>query len=231
MSSEDTGFPPDESATRLTEALADVDPFLSATPEDVADDLQRAFGKARVSSTSSLVTSFPAEATEAAMFYVRPALEAKDREIVRRGTEIARLHEQVRRLTAEYRGFASEGSPITFGQAQTAYRAVADDLDAVLRAGSFSLAGQLEAGASSPAVDTGEENGPVNAYEAACERFSRASQNYPKAKAESERIIREADEEFDAAQANLRQYETSPGIPLPEYREPWALPSDAKDKP
>jgi hypothetical protein len=60
---------------------------------------------------------------------------------------------------------------------------------------------------------------PANPYEAACERFSRASRNYPKAKAESERILREADAEYDAAEANLRQYESQPGIPLPQYLE------------
>jgi hypothetical protein len=59
----------------------------------------------------------------------------------------------------------------------------------------------------------------MNPYEAACERFERANQNYPKAKAESERILREAEEEWDAAQANLRLYESQPGIPLPQYRE------------
>jgi hypothetical protein len=59
----------------------------------------------------------------------------------------------------------------------------------------------------------------MNPYEAACERFERASRNYPKAKAEAERILREANDEYDAAEANLRQYESAPGIPLPEYRE------------
>ncbi|HEV2452391.1 MAG TPA: hypothetical protein VGS62_10760 [Streptosporangiaceae bacterium] len=58
-----------------------------------------------------------------------------------------------------------------------------------------------------------------NPYEEACERFNRASANYPKAKAESERILREANDEYDAAQDNLRQYESRPGIPLPQYRE------------
>jgi len=59
----------------------------------------------------------------------------------------------------------------------------------------------------------------TNPYEAASERFQQASRNYPKAKAEAERILREADDEYDAAEANLRQYESQPGIPLPQYRE------------
>ena len=57
-----------------------------------------------------------------------------------------------------------------------------------------------------------------NPYEAAVERFHRAHQNYPEAKAEADRILQEADDEYEAATANLRQYETQPGIPLPEYR-------------
>lgn len=58
-----------------------------------------------------------------------------------------------------------------------------------------------------------------NPYEQACERFNRASANYPKAEAEAARILREANDEYDAAQANLRRYESAPGIPLPQYRE------------
>jgi acyl-CoA hydrolase len=58
----------------------------------------------------------------------------------------------------------------------------------------------------------------ANPYEQACERFNIASANYPKAKAEAERILREASDEYDAAAANLRRYESQPGIPLPEYR-------------
>jgi len=58
-----------------------------------------------------------------------------------------------------------------------------------------------------------------NPYEQACDRFNRASDNYRKAKIDSERIIRDADAEYEAAEANLRRYESSPGIALPEYRE------------
>jgi hypothetical protein len=59
----------------------------------------------------------------------------------------------------------------------------------------------------------------VNEYEAACERFNRASENHPIAMAEAQRIVDAANDEYEAAQANLRQYESSPGIPLPQYRE------------
>lgn len=61
--------------------------------------------------------------------------------------------------------------------------------------------------------------GAANPYETARERFSRAAQDYSKAKAEAARILREAASEYDAAEAGLCQYETSPGIPLPQYRE------------
>ena len=57
----------------------------------------------------------------------------------------------------------------------------------------------------------------MNAYEAACERFGRASRNYQQAKAAAERILCEASDEYDAAEASLRQYESQPGIPLPQY--------------
>jgi hypothetical protein len=59
---------------------------------------------------------------------------------------------------------------------------------------------------------------PAALYEQACERYSAACANYPKAKAEADRILREAEDEYDAASANLRQYEISPGIPKPECR-------------
>ena len=57
----------------------------------------------------------------------------------------------------------------------------------------------------------------ANDYEAACTRFDRANANYPRAKAEAERIRQEADEEWEAARANLARFERSPGIPLPEH--------------
>ncbi len=58
-----------------------------------------------------------------------------------------------------------------------------------------------------------------NPYEHACERFNVAGPALAMAMAEAERIVREADAEYEAARANLRRYETSPGIPLPECRE------------
>ncbi len=59
-----------------------------------------------------------------------------------------------------------------------------------------------------------------NPYAAAVERYERARENYYRtAPAEAGRIMREAGAEFGAAEADLRQYEQSPGIPKPEYRE------------
>jgi hypothetical protein len=58
----------------------------------------------------------------------------------------------------------------------------------------------------------------VNPYEAACERFNRISESHAEIKRLAQSVIDWADDEWEAAQANLRQYETSPGIPLPEYR-------------
>ena len=64
--------------------------------------------------------------------------------------------------------------------------------------------------------------GPVNPYEAARERLEHASQTRreikaAKARLEDLKITVEA--EWASATRNLRQYETTPGIPLPEYRE------------
>lgn len=56
-------------------------------------------------------------------------------------------------------------------------------------------------------------------YETACERFQAASEDYRKAKAEAHRILTEAEAEYSAAEDGLRQFESAPGIPLPQYRE------------
>jgi hypothetical protein len=57
-----------------------------------------------------------------------------------------------------------------------------------------------------------------NAYEAAIDRMEAARRRCLKARRLAERIVREADAEFDAAEDNLVRYETSPGLSLPEYR-------------
>ena len=54
-------------------------------------------------------------------------------------------------------------------------------------------------------------------YEAACERFDRATAAAPRARAEAERLRQEAEDEWEAARANLARFERSPGIPLPEH--------------
>jgi hypothetical protein len=59
----------------------------------------------------------------------------------------------------------------------------------------------------------------ANAYEAACARLERADESLRAARIEADRIMRKADEERQAAEDNLSRYETSPGIPLPQYRE------------
>ena len=58
----------------------------------------------------------------------------------------------------------------------------------------------------------------MTAYDEACDRMDAARRNCQHAKREAERIIREADEEYDAADANLARYERSPGLPLEQYR-------------
>lgn len=58
----------------------------------------------------------------------------------------------------------------------------------------------------------------LNPYEAACARFERISRSRSEIIKAAKAVIQWADDEYDAAQAELRQYEASPGIPKPEYR-------------
>ena len=63
----------------------------------------------------------------------------------------------------------------------------------------------------------------MNAYEIARERLERANQMHREvkaAKARLEDLQTTIEAEWAAATRDLRQYETAPGIPLPEYREP-----------
>jgi hypothetical protein len=59
----------------------------------------------------------------------------------------------------------------------------------------------------------------MNPYEAACERFERANRNARVIEAYARMLIDKANREWEEAQANLRQHESQPGIPLPQYRE------------
>lgn len=56
-------------------------------------------------------------------------------------------------------------------------------------------------------------------YEAAAERFRRASARWPQAKRNAERIADEAQHEYEAARLSLARFEVSPGVPRPEYAE------------
>lgn len=57
----------------------------------------------------------------------------------------------------------------------------------------------------------------MNAYDQACDRMEAARRSCRHAKREAERIIRAADDEWNAADANLARYERAPGLPLDEY--------------
>ena len=59
---------------------------------------------------------------------------------------------------------------------------------------------------------------PVNPYEAARERLELANRNLRLSKTEAHRILTEAEIEWNEADAELRKHETTPGIPLPQYR-------------
>jgi hypothetical protein len=62
----------------------------------------------------------------------------------------------------------------------------------------------------------------MNPYEEARERLERANEMLREirgAKAQLEHLHAAIEAEWGSAIRNLRQYETTPGIPLPEYRE------------
>ena len=62
----------------------------------------------------------------------------------------------------------------------------------------------------------------MNAYEAARERLEQSVQGLRAAQkdvAEAEAYLLKAEAEWAGATQNLRQYEATPGIPLPQYRE------------
>jgi hypothetical protein len=60
---------------------------------------------------------------------------------------------------------------------------------------------------------------PVEQAKQASDRFNAASRNFLKVKAEADRILAAANAEYEAAEENLRQYESQPGTLLPQYRE------------
>jgi hypothetical protein len=64
---------------------------------------------------------------------------------------------------------------------------------------------------------TGPDPG-LNAYEQAADRFNRISASLPGITDACQQIIAWAEDECDTAAADLARYETSPGIPLPQYR-------------
>ena len=70
----------------------------------------------------------------------------------------------------------------------------------------------------------------MNDYELACERFNRISQDFAKIVEAAQGVITWANEEYEAAQDSLRKYESSPGIPLPEYRQPSTIESPISGK-
>ncbi len=58
-----------------------------------------------------------------------------------------------------------------------------------------------------------------NAYDVAAARFERISTTYAIRKENLEAAIVALDDEYEAAQKALRHYQSSPGVPLPEYRK------------
>lgn len=133
------------------------------------------------------------------------------------GDEVARLSpDAAERLAAWLIVSAVAGRARFAGEVAAPVLADADGiasaLDRVAAAAGEALAMVGDVGAAGDVA-------PVSPYEAACARFDAASANYPKAKAEAKRILRAAESEYDAATANLRRYESAPGIARPEAAE------------
>lgn len=63
-------------------------------------------------------------------------------------------------------------------------------------------------------MTTTEATQDINLYDQACARFEAARAAYNEARLA---LVR-AERELDDAEENLRQHESRPGIPLPEYR-------------
>jgi hypothetical protein len=58
-------------------------------------------------------------------------------------------------------------------------------------------------------------------YEAARERFELIARTRPKIVADARALIEWAEREWSDANAALAEFESSPGIPLPQYRDSW----------
>lgn len=58
----------------------------------------------------------------------------------------------------------------------------------------------------------------MNDYEYACEQFNMVAENYQKMIDEASRLREAAEKAYNDAEANLRKYESQPGIAKPEYR-------------
>jgi hypothetical protein len=68
-------------------------------------------------------------------------------------------------------------------------------------------------------VDPADETlDPLERYEYARRRYVNATEDYPKARDLAAQIVRRASEEYEAADAMLREFEVSPGVPKPEFR-------------
>lgn len=59
---------------------------------------------------------------------------------------------------------------------------------------------------------------PAARYELARTRYANAVQDYPRIKALAARLLAQADQEFQDAEAALNEFEEKPGVARPEFR-------------
>ena len=67
----------------------------------------------------------------------------------------------------------------------------------------------------------------MNDYETALLRFEKISRSHAEIKRQAQAIINWADNEWHAAWNGLREYESMPGVELPQYRRDYTAPCQA----
>jgi hypothetical protein len=70
-----------------------------------------------------------------------------------------------------------------------------------------------------------------NPYEAAVTRYRVVRELYVSVRKAYQDVVNALEEEWTAAEHNLARYESSPGVPLPQYRQPPLPPPDTPEDP
>lgn len=126
-------------------------------------------------------------------------------------TQLASVRNAESQLNETAAGWCQRGIRLT-DPAYISLKAAAADLKAIGDELHAEITGRRRA------EDTAQDGDRVNPYDMACDRFERISRLAPEIHKQAKAIAQWAEDEYEAATADLRQYERSPGIPRPEYR-------------